>query len=61
MSNLQKAIVDFYQDGWYLWPPSHFMNMAQACLITFGVCLVFLGLAALCWLITLIRSKRSAA
>lgn len=59
LSSLQKAIIDFYQDGWYLWPPSHFMNMAQACLITFGVCLVFLIIAALCWLTTAARNKKT--
>lgn len=61
LSALQKAITDFYADGWYLWPPSHFMNMAQATLITFGVCLVLLLVAAVCWIITLVRAKRSAS
>lgn len=61
LSALQKAITDFYSEGWYLWPPTHFMNMAQACLITYVVCLVVLTVAAGCWLVTLIRSKRSAS
>ena len=59
LSNLQQMITDFYKDGWYLWPPSHFMNMAQACLITYVVCLIVLAVAAGCWMVTLIRSKRS--
>ena len=61
LSNLQKTITDFYVDGWYLWPPSHFMNMAQATLITFGVCLALLIVAAACWVITLWRKRHSAA
>ncbi|BBA71517.1 protein-disulfide oxidoreductase DsbI [Geobacter sulfurreducens] len=59
LSNLQKTITDFYQDGWYLWPPSHFMNMAQACLITFGICLLVLAVAAACWLLTLWRKHKT--
>jgi disulfide bond formation protein DsbB len=61
LSSMQQMIVDFYKDGWYLWPPSHFMNMAQACLITFGLCLLLLSGAAICWLIASIRAKKSIA
>lgn len=53
LSGLQQFLIDFYADGWYLWPASHFMNMAQACLITFGAFLLILGAAAFSWLITL--------
>lgn len=60
LSTMQQAITDFYKDGWYLWPPSHFMNMAQACLITYVVCLVFLAAAAICWLVTLWRKRQAA-
>ncbi len=53
LSGLQQFLVDFYADGWYLWPASHFMNMAQVCLITFGTFLLILGAAAFSWLVTL--------
>lgn len=56
LSTLQQAITDFYKDGWYLWPPSHFLNMAQVLLIVFGVCLVFLSVSAICWLVTTVRN-----
>jgi disulfide bond formation protein DsbB len=53
LDGLQKFFVDFYADGWYLWPPSHFMNMAQVCMIILGAFLLILGAAAFSWLITL--------
>jgi disulfide bond formation protein DsbB len=61
LSSMQKAITDFYSEGWYLWPPSHFMNMAQCTVITFGVILLFLIVAAACWIVTLWRKRQSAA
>jgi disulfide bond formation protein DsbB len=57
LSGLQQWLVDYYADGWYLWPAAHFINMAQACLITFGAILLFLAVAALSWLIMLRKSK----
>ena len=57
LSSLQKAITEFYAEGWYLWPPEHFMNMAQATLITYGVCLVVLSACAIAWVVTLVRGK----
>ena len=57
LSGLQQWLVDYYADGWYLWPASHFINMAQACLITFGVILLILAVAALSWLIALGKTK----
>lgn len=56
LSTLQQAITEFYQDGWYLWPPTHFLNMAQVLLITFGICLLLLAIAAICWLVTTVRN-----
>ncbi len=35
------------------------MNMAQACLITFGICLLVLAVAAACWLLTLWRKHKT--
>jgi len=61
LSGLQQWLVDYYADGWYLWPASHFINMAQACLITFGVILLILAVAALSWLITLGKTKCQTA
>jgi len=57
LSSAQQWLVDFYADGWYLWPPTHFMNMAQACLITFGIILLILAVAAVAWLVVLVRAK----
>ncbi|CAH2031757.1 protein-disulfide oxidoreductase DsbI [Trichlorobacter ammonificans] len=61
LSTMQQALTDFYKDGWYLWPPTHFLNMAQVLLIVFGVCLVFLSVSAICWLITLLRKRHVTA
>jgi disulfide bond formation protein DsbB len=57
LNGLQRWLVDFYADGWYLWPASHLINMAQACLVIFGAILLIFAVAALSWLITLIRAK----
>jgi disulfide bond formation protein DsbB len=57
LSSLQRFLTDFYADGWYLWPPTHFMNMAQAVLITFGLCLAVLSLFAAAWLVSLSRQR----
>lgn len=58
LSNLQQVITDFYKEGWYLWPPTHFLNMAQVLLIVFGVCLVALTVSAVCWIVTEVRNRR---
>lgn len=41
----------FYTNGWYLMPSSHFLNMAQACLIAFGFALLLLIIMAISALI----------
>jgi disulfide bond formation protein DsbB len=53
LGEVQQWLVNYYADGWYLWPTAHFMNMAQVCLITFGAILLILAIAAISWLITL--------
>ncbi len=53
LSRLQQFLIDFYADGWYLWPDTYFMNMAQVCLIIFCSFLLFLGVAAFSWLFRL--------
>lgn len=57
LSSLQQTVTDFYKDGWYLWPPTQFLNMAQVLLIAFGVCLLILAAAAICWLVTAVRNR----
>ncbi|WP_149718458.1 protein-disulfide oxidoreductase DsbI [Campylobacter concisus] len=44
LSDLQKSIVDLYEDGWYLVPSSKFMSMADCTLLGFGICFVVLAL-----------------
>ena len=38
LSSTQQWFVEMYQqsEGWYLLPPWHFMNMAQACMLGVG-------------------------
>lgn len=50
LSSLQQWLVDFYADGWYLIPSSHFGNMAQCTLIAFGVSFVILALMLIGWI-----------
>ena len=57
LSAIQQWLVDFYADGWYLWPKSHFMNMAQATLIVFAVCLAVLIACVVGWLVTRVKSR----
>lgn len=57
LGGVQKFFINFYADGWYLWPPNHFLNMAQVCLIILGAFLLILGAAAVSWLITLSRGR----
>ena len=49
--------VEMYQqsEGWYLLPPWHFMNMAQACMLAFGMCLVLLVIMSGAWALKIIR------
>lgn len=58
LSGLQQFLTDFYADGWYLWPATHFMNMAQVCLIIFCLFLLILGVAAFSWLFMLGKGNR---
>ncbi|RAX53187.1 disulfide bond formation protein B [Helicobacter sp. 16-1353] len=57
LSSLQQWLVDFYSEGWYLVPKYHFMNMAQACGLAYGVCLIALGAMFVCWVITAVRKS----
>lgn len=59
LSSMQKWFIDLYQqsEGWYLIPPWHFMNMAQACLLAFGTCFILLMIMSIAWGIKLSRKK----
>lgn len=59
LSGLQQFLVDFYADGWYLFPASHSVNMAQACLFAYIVCLMLLGAMFLSWVIRMFQSKKA--
>ncbi|TQS66141.1 disulfide bond formation protein B, partial [Salmonella enterica subsp. enterica serovar Typhimurium] len=56
---VQQWFVDLYQqsEGWYLLPPWHFMNMAQACMLAFGLCLILLLVMSGAWALKLARGK----
>lgn len=51
LSGLQQWFVEFYQDGWYLIPSMHFINMAQACLFAFILCFILLGFMCVSWIL----------
>lgn len=60
LSSLQQWLVDFYSEGWYLIPKYHFMNMAQACLLAYIVCLILLGAMFTCWIIKIVKAKQNS-
>lgn len=59
LSPVQQWFVEMYQqsEGWYLIPPWHFMNMAQACLLAFGLCFIILVMMTAAWIIRLSRTR----
>lgn len=57
LSGLQQFLIDFYVDGWYLFPASHSVNMAQACLFAYIICLVLLGSMFASWIFKLIKHR----
>ncbi|AHJ11343.1 protein-disulfide oxidoreductase DsbI [Sulfurospirillum multivorans] len=59
LSGLQQFLVDFYADGWYLFPASHSVNMAQACLFAYIVCFILLGAMGASWILKMIQSKKA--
>lgn len=60
LSALQQVFVDFYAEGWYLIPSMKFINMAQACLFAYVVCLVLVGVMFASWIIREIRDRKKA-
>ncbi len=60
LGQLQGWLVDFYADGWYVWPPAHFGTMAEATLLTFVICALVLGVAAVAWIATRTRTPMTA-
>lgn len=59
LSGLQQWLVDFYAEGWYLIPSQHFVNMAQACLFAYILCLILLGAMCISWILKMIQSKKA--
>lgn len=59
LEGLRKTLTEFYADGWYLIPSHQFMNMAQACLLAYVVCLIVLGAMALSWLYRIVKNNKS--
>lgn len=55
---LQAFLTNFYADGWYIWPPAHFGNMAQAMIVAYGVTLLLLAAAFAAWTYTAARARR---
>lgn len=56
---LRKLVIDFYADGWYLLPSHKFMNMAQACLLVYVICLIVLLAMAAGWIYQLIKKTKA--
>lgn len=63
LSTFQQWFVDLYSasEGWYLIPPWKLMNMAQACGLAFGLCLVILVIMAAAWGIKMLRQAKQKA
>jgi disulfide bond formation protein DsbB len=63
LDSVQKWFTDMYiqADGWYLIPSLKFMNMAQACALAFGLCLVILSVMVVVWIIKMVRAGRVMA
>lgn len=57
LNSIQQWFVDMYvqAEGWYLIPSWKFMNMAQSCLLAFGLCFVILIIMSIAWGIKLKR------
>lgn len=53
LSWLQEVLVNFYTDGWYLIPSMKLVNMAQACLFAFIICLGLLSVMFISWVLTM--------
>lgn len=58
LNSVQEWFVNYYSDGWYLFPASHSVNMAQACLFAFIVCFVLLSAMCASWVLRLIKTKK---
>ena len=60
LSSIQEWWVSLYTaaDGWYLIPPVKFMNMAQACGLAFGICLIVFIIMIAAWGIKLARGGK---
>lgn len=63
LDGVQRWFIDMYvqADGWYLIPSMQFMNMAQACALAFGLCLIILAIMVAVWIMKMIKEKRVMA
>ncbi|MDR0247699.1 MAG: protein-disulfide oxidoreductase DsbI [Burkholderiales bacterium] len=59
LDGVQQWFINMYtaSEGWYLIPPLKFMNMAQACLMAFGMVLASLVIMMTVWGIKVARTK----
>lgn len=55
LSDLQRNIIELYQDGWYLVPSTKFMSMADCTLLGFGVCFTVLAIIFISKLLTYLK------
>ncbi len=58
---VQTFLTGFYADGWYIWPPAHFGNMAQAMIVAYGLTLVLLAASFAAWAYTVARDRANPA
>lgn len=63
LNSIQQWFIDMYvqAEGWYLIPSMKFMNMAQACMLAFGLCIIVLSIMVFAWIIKIIRAKKIMA
>ncbi|EEQ13721.1 protein-disulfide oxidoreductase [Yersinia frederiksenii ATCC 33641] len=63
LDSVQKWFIDMYvqADGWYLIPSLKFINMAQACALAFGLCLIILVIMIIAWIMKIVAEKRIMA
>lgn len=63
LDSVQQWFTEMYiqADGWYLIPSLKFMNMAQACALAFGVCLIILVIMVIVWIIKMVRERKLTA
>ncbi len=61
LSPMQKYLTDLYQDGWFLIPSKHFMDMPQSTLLCFSLITLALAVCLLCWIIVEVKKRSQAS